>query len=189
MTKQLIMNDKGAGKYPEPVRSVLVNMMKPCNLHLIDHNTENSILSLLTQLVRDELEYKRQIGAMFIPMIGERLKEIMRYVQYKARQEAELARGKLKEVQADENLPDNIRFDEDCEKKFFKFINVLFKASDENLAKLKRQRETINDYLEGPLNSWCLQYNTDNGNANDAYWFEHYMAIREKVKNLVKIIE
>lgn len=99
----------------------------------------------------------------------------------------ELARGKLKEVQADENLPDNIRFDEDCEKKFFKFINVLFKNSDENFAKLKKQREVINDYLEGPLQRWCLQYNTEN--PDDVYWFDHYMAIREKVKNLVKLIE
>jgi hypothetical protein len=164
MAKQLIMNDKGGGKYPYPVRTVIIHMMKPANLHLIDHNTENSILSLLTQLVRDELEYKRIIGGMFIPLIGERLKEIMRYVQYKARQEMEIARGKLKEIQADENLPDNIRFDEDCEKKFFKFINVLFKNSDENFAKLKKQRETINDYLEGPLQRWCLQYNTDTGN-------------------------
>ena len=53
------MNDKGSGKYPHGVRVVLIEFMKPSRLHLIDHNTENSILSLLTQLVRDELEYKR----------------------------------------------------------------------------------------------------------------------------------
>ena len=46
---------------------------------------------------------------MFIPLIGERLREIIRYVQYKARQEAEIARGKLKDIQADENLPDSGR--------------------------------------------------------------------------------
>ena len=31
-----------------------------------------------------------------------------------------------------------------------------FKNSDDNFAKLKKQRETINDYLEGPINRWCL---------------------------------
>jgi hypothetical protein len=100
----------------------------------------------------------------------------------------ELMRGKLKEVQADENLPDNIRFDIECEKKFFKFINVLYKNSDDNFAKLKKQREVINDYIEGPVNRFCLKYNNDE-TEDGKYYFEHYMGIREKVKALVKLIE
>jgi hypothetical protein len=84
-TKQLIMNDRGSGKYPTAVKQVIVELLHPRNLHLIDHNTENAILSLLTQIVRDEIEYKRVIGHMFIPQIGERLRELIRYVQYKDR--------------------------------------------------------------------------------------------------------
>ena len=77
------MSDKGNGKFTKPLREHLVWLMKPKQLHLIDHKTESTILSLLTQIVRDELDYKRTIGKLFIRAAGERLSELSRYLAYK----------------------------------------------------------------------------------------------------------
>jgi len=43
-----------------------MDMLKPANIHKIDAEIESSILSLLTQLVREEIDYKRTVGKTFI---------------------------------------------------------------------------------------------------------------------------
>ena len=95
------------------------------------------MLSLITQIVRDDLDYKRTIGHLFIRTAGDRLSELTRYVAYKARHEQEISRGRLTSVPENERLPDNIKFNEECELKFFKLLAVLVKNCDENLQKLR----------------------------------------------------
>ena len=154
------MGDKSVGKYPKALREHLVGLMKPKQLATIDHKTESAILSLITQIVRDEQDYKRTIGKLFIRTAGERLSELSRYMAYKQRHEMEIFRGKLLTVPDNEKLPDNIKFDQEGEIKFFKLIAVLVKQSDENLQKLRGIKGPLTDYLENTLSRLCMVYST-----------------------------
>lgn len=65
-----------------------MNKLRPDLIDQIDHEIENSILSLLVKIVQDEAEYKITIGKMFIKEIaGERISKYIQYVIYKAKQE------------------------------------------------------------------------------------------------------
>lgn len=45
---------------------VLIHKMHYENLGLIDAETENAILSMLIQIVRENLDYKDEIGRIFL---------------------------------------------------------------------------------------------------------------------------
>lgn len=51
---------KGPGK--KTVIKSMIQRINPDNLHAINKDIENAILSLLTQIVKEETDYKRTIG-------------------------------------------------------------------------------------------------------------------------------
>ena len=86
-TKTLIMSDPSgeSPRYPRSVVTVMMDWLKPKNLDEINPEIENAILSLLTQVVRDEMDYKKRIGANFMePIVNERLKQLKKYHLQKA---------------------------------------------------------------------------------------------------------
>lgn len=64
-TKSLIMSDVKTEdrRYPRTVIQVMMDYLQPKNLDDINSDIESAILSLLTQVVRDEMEYKKRVGA------------------------------------------------------------------------------------------------------------------------------
>ena len=87
--KPMIMNDKADPSSMTCVYSVRVRLLKllePKNIHEMNEEMENAVLSILTQIVRDEPDYKNIVGRDFIPSAGSRLEELMKYFDYKASQ-------------------------------------------------------------------------------------------------------
>ena len=56
-------------------------MVNPNNLDKIDKETENAILALLTQLVREDIESKKLIGKDFIKHSGLRIEMIKAFTK------------------------------------------------------------------------------------------------------------
>lgn len=85
--KPIIMNDKGQKSEicDISVKLRILNFLKPENIHEINEEMENAILSVLTQIARDEPDYKVQIGKEFIKSAGGRLEVLMKYFDYKAK--------------------------------------------------------------------------------------------------------
>ena len=65
-TKKLIMLDKDEKdknpRYPENICKTLLNMIKPINIGKIDSDVECAIISLLTEVIKEEPDNKRIIG-------------------------------------------------------------------------------------------------------------------------------
>ena len=63
-TKTVIMQDSSGTKGPgkKTVTKSMIQRINPDNLHKINKDIENAILSLLTQIVKEETDYKRTIG-------------------------------------------------------------------------------------------------------------------------------
>jgi hypothetical protein len=67
--KPIIMNDKRDPKSEinnESCKMRILNLQKPENIGNSNQEMENAIISILTQIVRDEPDYKIQIGKEFI---------------------------------------------------------------------------------------------------------------------------
>jgi len=83
------------------------------------------------------MDYKKRIGANFMDhIVNERLKQLKKYIEQKADQDAQRQNGKLEEIKEDDIISDSVQFDQACEKKFFKLIAVLIKGHDNNLKML-----------------------------------------------------
>ena len=144
--------------------TVITSMIGPNYVAEIDQDIENAILSLLIQIVREEIDNKKKIGHMFITKIaGPRMKTIIEYVKFKEKQdylaekgklikfdleyEPEKARWHLEGVEAASKIPQNIIFNEKNELKFLTLISILLKNCEENLNLLKKIKTTLNDYI------------------------------------------
>lgn len=55
----------------------ILNLLKPENIHKMNEEMENAVLSILTQIARDEPDYKVQIGREFIKSASSRLEVLM----------------------------------------------------------------------------------------------------------------
>lgn len=132
-TKQLIMNDRSTKKN---IIEKIIWMINPDNIYLIDSDIENAILSLLTQVVKEEIENKRIIGEMFIKDAGVRMQAIMEYSSFTMKQQRYLETNqisKLRELMQNKcKYNQHIEFNEQTEMKFLKLINILVKNSEEN---------------------------------------------------------
>jgi hypothetical protein len=85
---------------------------------------EVSIYSFLTQLVREESDYKRIVGRKVLPVCNERLERI-----------AEFKFSKVGDTSH-------------CEIKFFKLMSVLIKKCKENNYLMRGMKKTLNNYLK-----------------------------------------
>jgi hypothetical protein len=69
--------------------------LEPSYIHSkrsVGSDIENSIISLLTQIVRDDSEIKHRVGKVFIPLSGKRLIAIKEYRDIKKKHDAALWR-------------------------------------------------------------------------------------------------
>ena len=88
-TKVLIMKDPDLreedARYRKSVITKLMYWMSPKGLDEIDSTIENAILSLFTQIIKDETDYNLKIGKEFIPQCAnERLKLVKKYILKKS---------------------------------------------------------------------------------------------------------
>ena len=83
-----------------------------------------SIYSFLTQLVREESDYKRIVGRKVLPICNERLEKI----------------AEFKFSKVGDSSP--------CEVKFFKLMSVLIKNSKENIYLMRGMKKSLNNYLK-----------------------------------------
>lgn len=133
--------------------TVIISKLKPECIGQIDHEIENAILSILTQVIRNDDSNKKTIGKMFIKEIaGQRLDNLIEYSLFKAKQIFEkdkqcIKKYKINELASQQKISDNILFTDKNETKFFNFITTLVKNSDENLTSLKKIRKSLEDYL------------------------------------------
>lgn len=74
----------------------------------IDAEIEGAILSLFTQIVKEENEYKKIIGSIFIKTVMQRIKKMLEFKALSSKQEFERERGILKEVKESEKINENI---------------------------------------------------------------------------------
>ena len=81
MTEREDDEKKRYPKYPYTIMDHLLNLIKPENIHQIKakQDIEDAILSLFTQLVRDEKEYKMKVGKKFLKIAKDRILEIKRF--------------------------------------------------------------------------------------------------------------
>ena len=96
----------------------VITLIKVDNLQNTNEKIELSIYSFLTQVVREESDYKRIIGKKVLPVCDERL-------------------GRLVDCALQENI----------EVKFFKMISVLIKNCKENIYIVKGMKEKLTRYL------------------------------------------
>ena len=86
--------------------TVIISKLKPECIGQIDHEIENAILSILTQVVRNDDSNRKTIGKMFIKEIaGQRLDNLIEYSLFKAKQIFEkdqqcIQKYKIKELAA-----------------------------------------------------------------------------------------
>ena len=73
----------------------LNNMMSVKEIHTIDERIEIAIISLFTQVVKEELEYKKTIAELFIPKAGERLEAVREYTKWARKIEFLREKGRL----------------------------------------------------------------------------------------------
>jgi hypothetical protein len=115
---------------------VLIHKMHYENLGLITAETENAILSMLIQIVRENLDFKDTIGRIFLQNISDiRLEQIRNYNLAQIKQQIELEHGDLrkrdlKDLKDEFKVSSAIRFTEKNEAKFFKLIAILVKNSE-----------------------------------------------------------
>lgn len=87
-TKDLIMSDKPKkdSPYDKPVYEVMTQMLAPHRLNEIDKDIEAAILSLLTQIIKENGDYKRLIGKCFLgPVFHARLLAVREYRSLKGK--------------------------------------------------------------------------------------------------------
>ena len=184
--KPLIMNDKADPKSvicTDSVKMRILNLLKPENIHEMSEEMENAILSILTQIVRDEPDYKIQIGKEFIKSAGNRIEALMRFCRYKATQDPaseKVKRPQLEAARDQISISDNIQFAPGNELKFFKLLLVLYKNSDDNIKMLKRVQQPLDDYLTNFVAGYCAKYKEE-GNKQKG---EQYELIRESLGQL-----
>lgn len=128
----------------------LLDLMKPENIHQIKarQDIEDAILSLFTQLVRDEREYKTKLGKKFIKIAKDRLGKIkeFKFIQCKHTymvldqdDKEQLDPAKLK------GMKEKLKF----------FYNLIFKDDEQGLSKkqlAQQKRERLNDITEKEVN-------------------------------------
>lgn len=145
--------------------TVITSMIGPDCVAEIDQDIENAILSLLIQLVREEIDNKKKVGQMFIEEVaGPRMRTIIEYVKYKEQQDflaeqgklgkpcemeydEESGRWKLRDVDKASKISPNIVFNEKNELKFITLISILLKSCEDNLNHLKKIKTHITDYI------------------------------------------
>jgi len=103
----------------------LNNMMSVKEIHTIDEKIEIAIISLFTQVVKEELEYKKTIAELFIPKAGERLEAIREYTKWARKIEILREKGRLTKEKASNSISENVLFKDTAEEKFFKLIYLL----------------------------------------------------------------
>lgn len=170
----------------DSVKMRIMNLLKPVNIGESSQEMENAILSILTQIVRDEPEYKIQIGKEFIDSAGKRIKILMQYMRYKKLQNYDLEKGKKPRKMAEfESISSNIVFDDVNEKKFFRLLIALCKNCDENVNKIKKIEEPLNEYLIDFVAGFCDQYKEEGNKRKN----EHYTEIKENIRALSKYFD
>jgi c-di-AMP phosphodiesterase-like protein len=101
----------------ERTLEAIIDLIKVDNLQNINDQLEISIYSFITQVIREESDYKRIIGKRLLPILNERLYNIQ-----------------------DHPLVGP------CELKFFKMLSVLTKNCKENIYIVKSMKEGLTKY-------------------------------------------
>jgi len=197
-TKALMMTDK-ASHGGESFLQAVINKLHPNNIGQIDQEIEGAILSLLTQVVTEEIEHKGTVGEHFIKDAGTRLEALLEYMRFKAKQEYGVGRSRksdslrLKKKDLDDLLKQksisaNVVFTEKNEVKFFKFLSLLVKTSDENRGRLKPVMGYMMEYREAVVESnyekFTRQLESDRGDRQAAHLKKHYQEVGKKIKSL-----
>ena len=189
-TKALMMTDK-ATPGGENFLEAVINKLHPDNIGQIDQEIEGAILSLLTQVVSEEIEHTGTVGEHFIKDAGARLEALLDYMRFKAKQEYGVGRSRLKKKDLDELLKQkrisaNVVFTERNEVKFFKFIALLVKTSDENRGRLKPVLGYVREYREAVVESSLDKYTRqlESGDRQAAHFVRHYQELNKKLKSL-----
>lgn len=114
-------------------------------------------------------------------------------MRFKAKQEYGMGRLTLKKKDLDhllkqKSISANVVFTEKNEVKFFKFLSLLVKTSDENRGRLRpvvrymrEYRETV---VEGNLEKFARRHENDRGDRQAAHLARHYQELCKRIKSL-----
>jgi hypothetical protein len=188
-----MMTDKASHGHDESFLQAVINKLHPDNIGQIDQEIEGAILSLLTQVVSEEIEHKGTVGEHFIKDAGARLDALLEYIRFKAKQEYGVGRACLKKQDLDDlirqkSISPNVVFTEKNEVKFFKLISLLVKTSDENRGRLKPVMKYMTEYgdtvVESKIERFTRNFESDKGDRQAAHQVKHYTAVSRKIKSL-----
>jgi len=146
-TKQLIMNDKPSStRHNYNVVDYLLGQLDPDFVDTSNDDIEGAILSMFTQVIKDEHDYKKSVGEKFVPIAGKRLKAICRYRSYEITVQNARDTGNMDDVQNQQPSSEFVKFTPKNEEKFFKLLNVISKY-DVGYSKLIRKiKRELQDY-------------------------------------------
>jgi len=130
--KKIIMSDREKSKdYP-------LNLIEKLNSFMefdkfqddIDKEIEGATLSLFTQIVKEENEYKKVVARIFIKTVMTRIKKMLEFKALRNKQEFERERGLLKDVKESEKINENIELEDKNEKKILFLLGILSKNGE-----------------------------------------------------------
>ena len=115
----------------------------------IDSDIEGNIISLFTQVVKEEIEYKRNVGINIIENICVRLQYFIKYRFQQAKIEFDRKRNQLQPIDDKDKIPEQAELTIENEKKIWVLIGILLKNSDSLiLNKLKVQHTILEEYKQ-----------------------------------------
>lgn len=115
----------------------------------IDSEIEGNIISLFTQVIKEEIEYKRLVGQNILDNICLRLQLFIKYRFQQAKIEFDRKRNQLQPIEDKDKIPEQAELSIENEKKIWVLIGILLKNSDSLiLQKLKAQNTILEEYKQ-----------------------------------------
>ena len=115
----------------------------------IDSEIEGNIISLFTQVIKEEIEYKRLVGQNILDNICLRLQLFIKYRFQQAKIEFDRKRNQLQPIEDKDKIPEQAELSIENEKKIWVLIGILLKNSDSLiLQKLKTQNTILEEYKQ-----------------------------------------
>ena len=162
-------------------------LVNPNNLDKIDKETENAILALLTQLVREDIDSKKLIGKDFIKGAGLRIEMIKAFTKNRDEKNYYLETNqiaRLKELMEAKQISESVLFDDQTQAKCFKLISILVKNCQENIKVLKSILKPMEAYLKEDI---LVELNKAQEEKNKD-GIAHLTEIKDKLKNLIQLV-
>ena len=131
----------------EEAMNAVMDLIKPSNLGNLNEQLEEAVYSFLTQLVREEQDYKRIIGKRVLPICRDRMQKIVQERVDKKEYFVKVKKGTYDEFEEPDLKPIYIFYNSNIEIKYFKMISVLAKNQRENISIIRVMESILNDYI------------------------------------------